>query len=479
MKQQFFLLGSMLSLALLTIVGCTKQNSSDYINLSQQAGTLAATVDTPLTITIEASQSWTATSSDTWLIPEKVDENTLSITANDNTDANEREGIISVTAGQALVYIIINQLGYDSPIHFRELSCFQYDAAVSPDGTYVGGFIYSVDEMSNGFFQPVIIETATDTWHYLDTYPQSKYDLTRTSVITNDGLLFIENNNGGGQIIFSLTEEPLIPDASSAGFSTLPVIQGTASDGTTWVGYCMKDGFYCPVIWRAGVAEELPWPEKNFRDEPFLNGIIARGISADGTVAYGSTWDNYDFGMVYWKDGEVHYVGEDVREVTEITVDTVTGPVQTHMASGMTCTSEMYKVCPNGEWIAGTYRSEIQPGEGEAPVTSDYKAAFYNTVEKKTYFADGFATAIGVTNEGIGFVSASNLAISTCNVYDIKNGTDLGSINDWVLREYGYILPQGYAQYASEDKKTLFGSFMVMDDGLTTTHSWYLHNTEN
>lgn len=133
---------------------------------------------------------------------------------------------------------------------------------------------------------------------------------------------------------------------------------------------------YYPLVWRNGVAEKLPWPEKNFRDKAFLNGIIARGISADGSVIYGSTWDNYDFGMVYWKDGVVKYVGEDVHEVTPITVETIVGPVETHMANGMTATAELYKVSPNGEWIAGTYRTETATGDGGAPVTSGYTAAF-------------------------------------------------------------------------------------------------------
>lgn len=480
MKQHVRLLTGILSLAMLTFTGCTTPKSEDYITLSQLSGTLAAQVEAPLTIQIEASQSWSAQPDASWLTTDKTDETTLTISAADNTEPNEREAIVTVTAGSAIAYITINQLGYESAIHFRDLSRFQYDAVISPSGTYVGGFIYTVDEMSNGFFQPVIIETATDEWHYLETYPQSLYDLTQTSAITDDGKLFIENNNGGGNILFSLSEEPFAPDASSAGFPSLPVITGTAADCTTWVGYSYRDEMYCPLVWRNGVAEELPWPEKNFRDEPFVSGIIPRGISADGSVIYGSTWDNRDFGMVYWKDGEVKYVGEDVHEVTPITVDAVTGPVETHMANGMTATAEMYKVSPNGEWIAGTYRTEMQAGEGEAPVTADNVAAFYNTVEGKTYLAEGFATAIGVTNDGMGFVSKTNIALTTCNVYDIKNGTDLGNINDWVLQNYGYILPQmTYVQFASADGRILFGRIMISNNNLTQWRSWYLYNGED
>ena len=76
---------------------------------------------------------------------------------------------------------------------------------------------------------------------------------------------------------------------------------------------------YVPLISENGTVRELPMTELNYRNEPHSMGIIARGISADGSIAYGTIWDNLDFGMVYWdKEGNVHYVGEDVRTVTTV-----------------------------------------------------------------------------------------------------------------------------------------------------------------
>ena len=61
------------------------------------------------------------------------------------------------------------------------------------------------------------------------------------------------------------------------------------------------------------MAEELPKPELNYRDEP-IGDVQARGISADGRIIYGTTGDNR---TMVWYTGtrtvEVHYVGEDVR----------------------------------------------------------------------------------------------------------------------------------------------------------------------
>ena len=97
-------------------------------------------------------------------------------------------------------------------------------------------------------------------------------------------------------------------------------------------------------------------------------------------------------------------------------------------------------------------------------------------MEEKTYLIEGFATAIGVTNDGIGFVSTTNMALTTCNVYDIKNGIDLGNINDWVLQNYGYVLPQlTYAQFASADGHVLFGPTNFGGD---QWRSWFLYSNE-
>lgn len=48
---------------------------------------------------------------------------------------------------------------------------------------------------------------------------------------------------------------------------------------------------------------------------------MARSISVNGEVIYGTSWDNSDYGMLYWEKegagfGRPQWVGEDVREIT-------------------------------------------------------------------------------------------------------------------------------------------------------------------
>ena len=121
--------------------------------------------------------------------------------------------------------------------------------------------------------------------------------------------------------------------------SAHPSVASTSADGNVWVGYAMKsmnDGhgsLYWPLKWVDGEAQELKMPATSYRGEEytsaqFLNGVMARGISANGEIIYGSTWDNEDAGMIWWDaEGTARYVGEDVRNEREVTMVDWSGSV--------------------------------------------------------------------------------------------------------------------------------------------------------
>ncbi len=111
---------------------------------------------------------------------------------------------------------------------------------------------------------------------------------------------------------------------------------------------------YVPLISENGTVRELPRRSSTYRNEPHSMGIIARGISADGSIAYGTIWDNLDFGMVYWdKEGNVHYVGEDVRTVTTVQrSDGYGGTYDYNIVNGMISWAGTYQASPSGKYIA-------------------------------------------------------------------------------------------------------------------------------
>src|SRR5699024_5404612 len=115
---------------------------------------------------------------------------------------------------------------------------------------------------------------------------------------------------------------------------------------------------------------ELPKPTLNYRDEP-IGDVQAAGISADGRIIYGTTWDNRDFGLEYWdENNEVHYVGEDVRYCRAVDrPDGYGGTYKYNLCDGMWTSATKTNISPNGKYIAGTYRVESLVEGNESEVT--------------------------------------------------------------------------------------------------------------
>ena len=220
----------------------------------------------------------------------------------------------------------------------------------------------------------------------------------------------------------------------------------------------------------------------NYRDEEPWYGGMARGISANGEIIYGTSWENSDFGMLYWVNNgenteEPRWVGEDVREVTEITMQMGDGTEYiTHKVYGCVCTANNTNISPNGKWIATSYRTE-EPAEDRISLLTTQTAAFYNTETETTTIVNdyGESTGLHVTDDGIAFIGIGSLGITSCHVYDLNTGTDLGSMADWVYDTYGIIISDiGFVNYVTPDGKYLIGSMPVASAGGTTYVSWYI-----
>ena len=173
---------------------------------------------------------------------------------------------------------------------------------MSPSGRYAGGFVISIAPDDSYQYSPTIVDLETDEWHQFGPYPESVYALHQTMAVTDQGLLFISDGQHGGQIAIDITGDIFVPE-SPAGYEHLPEVQGTSADGKYWVGYAKKTtgGLYYPLLWIDGAAQELSLPEKNYREEELRAGVMARSISANGEVIYGTSWDNSDYGMLYWR----------------------------------------------------------------------------------------------------------------------------------------------------------------------------------
>ena len=475
------------TLLLSCLSGCTKtEETFHYVNLSQVACSFLGEGNQPLEITVKASPAaYEATPGATWVkATQSEDGKVLILTVDDNDTGAERSTTVTIAAGEALQTIQVNQLPKDSAIaRYRKLDTFQMGAAMSPSGKYAGGFTVSIAPDDSYLFTPTIVDLETGEVYEFGPFPGSLYYLMQTMAITNQGLLFI--SDGGGQIAIDLTGNIFIPEAP-AGFTSKPEIQGTSADGVYWVGYAREDaigkGLCKPLLWTDGVAQELPLPDLNYRNEEIWYGVMARGISANGEIIYGTSWENWDFGMLYWVNNGANtekpkWVGEDVRELATLTVTQSDGStIERTYVNGITCEAWLTQVSPSGKWIAGRYRKEFDP-ETEQPLaeTENY-AAFYNTeTETTTIVSDyGESTGVHVTDDGIGFIGIGTLGISSGAVYDLNTGTDLGSTQEWVYDKYGIIIPAGYINYISPDGRFVLGTKAESSAGGVSFINWYI-----
>ena len=282
------------TLLLSCLSGCTKtEETFHYVNLSQVACSFLGEGNQPLEITVKASPAaYEATPGATWVkATQSEDGKVLILTVDDNDTGAERSTTVTIAAGEALQTIQVNQLPKDSAIaRYRKLDTFQMGAAMSPSGKYAGGFTVSIAPDDSYLFTPTIVDLETGEVYEFGPFPGSLYYLMQTMAITNQGLLFI--SDGGGQIAIDLTGNIFIPEAP-AGFTSKPEIQGTSADGVYWVGYAREDaigkGLCKPLLWTDGVAQELPLPDLNYRNEEIWYGVMARGISANGKIIYGTS----------------------------------------------------------------------------------------------------------------------------------------------------------------------------------------------
>ncbi len=474
------------TLLLSCLSGCTKtEETFHYVNLSQVSCSFLGEGNQPLEITVKASPAaYEATPGATWVkATQSEDGKVLILTVDDNDTGAERSTTVTIAAGEALQTITVNQLPKDSAIaRYRKLDTFQMGAAMSPSGKYAGGFTVSIAPDDSYLFTPTIVDLETGEVYEFGPFPGSLYYLMQTMAITNQGLLFI--SDGGGQIAIDLTGNIFIPEAP-AGFTSKPEIQGTSADGVYWVGYAREDaigkGLCKPLLWTDGVAQELPLPDLNYRNEEIWYGVMARGISANGKIIYGTSWENLDFGMLYWVNNGANtekpkWVGEDVREVWEETMKMSDGTeYTTHLVNGLICQAQLTKISPNGKWIASSYRTET-PADDRISIVTTQTAAFYNTeTETTTIVSDyGESTGVHVTDDGIAFIGIGTLGISSGAVYDLNTGTDLGSTQEWVYDKYGIIIPAGYINYISPDGRFVLGTKAESSAMGVSFINWYI-----
>ena len=477
MKKGFYLRAALpFACAAMLLTGCEtgKMTGTQYIRLSDASCAFMGSGNLPAVVEVHANPAeWKAEASASWVTISDVTATSFTVEVADNDTDGTRETEITVTAGAAERAVRIVQVAQDYAFpRYRYYPEF-YSICMSPGGVYVGGFYKEYDEDGNSIVCPVVIDVETEEWHRLGPYPNSLLTLFETACVGDNGDLVIATENDGC-VKFDLDGNYELLKAP-AGFTGNPQISQVSSDGIL-VGWSAKNGTSYPFKWVDGEAVELPKPALNYRDEP-VGDVQARGISADGRIIYGTTWDNYDFGLIYWDEaGEVHYVGEDVRYCRPIEIpDGYGGTTKYNLCDGMWTSATNTNVSPNGKYIAGTYRVESW-SDAEQEVREANYPAFYDTETGKTVIFRELAGGGGVsaTSDGLGFTADATMAASSGMVVDIDSGMVFGSAQEWIRDNYGIIIPGGYLTYMPDSGDRFFGAMLSTGGPVVEGVNWFV-----
>ena len=414
--------------AALALSGCTtgsEEADEHYIKLSDAVCTFTEDGGEAQIIEVRANPEWSFESGASWLKVSAGEGSTLEVSVDPNADG-ERNAEITLQAGEATASIRVYQLGARGlSARYRLLEQLN-SAVMSPSGRYVGGF-YTDVLGENGFqYTAVVIDLETDKWHEFGPYPETLFGFTEAEVVTDQGVLYISDSTNGGCVAFDLDGTYTVPK-SIAGYGPL----------------------------------------------------VMQSSSVDGSVVYGTSWENYDYGMAYWdKDGNVDWVGSDLRTVTTVQrPNPLDGTLYDYnIVNGMICWANQTQISPNGTWIAGTYRTEEYDKENDEVLQANYPA-FFNTETKTTTVFDEYAgcVAMGVTDDGLGLIGIQGMGVNSGFIVDLASKTKVDDMLPWIRSEFGIIISEGAIHYLTPDRQKVFGAKLRYEqNGAVTTLYWYV-----
>ncbi|HIW98300.1 MAG TPA: BACON domain-containing protein [Candidatus Tidjanibacter gallistercoris] len=448
--------------------GCTKtENPDQYIKTDMISCSFRGTDALPVRIEVESSpNAWKAEASATWIRITEQTDSYIVLNADDNPDSTEREGEVTIQAGSLTRTIRVTQASdirlQSSYYSFKD---YTMGAVISPNARYAGGYIGILDENDrNQWILNVVVTDLRDGKEYwLEPFSQNLYALYDPCAVTDGGDIFFHCEDGR-IVCFGLSGDITVLDnVPGAG---KPWVSQVASDESgVWVGWCSGgETVYSPVKWTDGTPQILSKPETTYRGGEWYQGCMARGCSLDGSIVYGTAWEGFDAGLIWWDaSGTPRWVGEKVREIKPVKMlDPKTQEYYDYnLVDGIMGDGTSTCISPSGKWIAGTYRTE-ELDEQETGIVATSCPAFYDTENDEVYLFPEFEGAAGltVTDDGVGVVgigATSGILTSTLMV-DITAGVELGSSTDWIYDNLGIIIPDGsYLTYISPDGATAFG----------------------
>lgn len=469
-KYLLLLLGSLITTA------CTEEQNFDQIYLSRSSYAFDAAGGS-VTIEVSSNTTWNAEKDADWLTLGIDAEQTLvTVTATPNTTDKARTALVTFTAGAAEArQISFTQQNETFAGRFADLYDLQSMPVFSCNGKFFGSLVTEgyLEDGNTAIKAPVILNAVTGERRQLEG--SSEYSGLRA--VSDDGQVIAINVGSSGGTLIIRGEEQITPEVEGHRGAR---VEALSTDGSVWVGYAQNTTTraYAPIKWVNGTPEILPVPEMNMRGTALRNGGMARGCSADGSVIYGSEWDSQ--GMIYWKDGELHYPAQETAEIKKILMSNmITGTlIEVDVTSYIRKTAEPYCISPNGRYIGASFHDYMSNGD-DAPASEIVYPVLVDTQTGESHimkFATVTKSAMGMTadNDGYCYGNSTDTGEAHGWVYDYR-GPTMTPVNEWMQSRYGVVVDQNRYILTVSGDGNIIGGWCIEKSNKTGTvyMGWY------
>lgn len=404
-----------------------EQLCPDYLNLDRTSYTFGHEGDT-LKVKVDANVQWTVETDAEWLEYETDDTSAVFI-AGPNDGAERSAAVSFVAEGIAPVNLNLSQLCAEfsgSITYFDSNVMMKY----SSKGEYA---VKAILKMINGLpaYEVYLIDNKINKSSRLsevEAIIRSTADIIAVSdlghILLSDFSVYYNGN----------VEKVTLPSDLESFFLT-----DISSDGTIVIGTARKyqsQVIHTPFKCINGKYEELPMPENNVMGIPMTRGVYVGGMSGDGSVIWGYDYESENYssvnGLIYWKNGEMHYVGAESAEIKTYMQSGNEKKVPCLIRKQGSITSAAGpKVSPDGRYILAeyfdveivdgqrgeeySYPARIDTETGEYTIFRDYSDMLAYTVnpEGEIFGASPYISAGYIAEDGIVLTSSGAETVSS------------------------------------------------------------------
>lgn len=428
--------------SLVSLFSCTKEEPqvTDYINLSRLSYTFSNESDSVF-VSVKAGGEWNVSTDCDWITVGEKQGDSVCVKVNPNETDEYKTGEIVFTSASAEAKFAVEQLPksfngqfYQFPLNAR--------AAISPNGKYVAYIYWEIDMQANVYNYYSVklnLETGEEETFKMEPYDEyGIYFYLKATAISDDGKTVIysdDQNTIDGVFVNNEKVDMRVPEGYKS-----PMYQALSADGTVVVGTVMRtDKYgYVPVKWTNGEMETLEVPTVSATGDELVNGVIARGCSADGSVIYGSEWDHQ--GVIYWKNGRMFYPGLDYTSGESF--------------RRINMFASYFAMSPNGKYLGAQYADTYRDINGSMnyPVIINTETGEAKIMEDCEFDS----TILTVNNDGLAFGGTPNTGTSFSYVYDFEASATY-EYKQWMKDNYGINMKDSHLINYCVDNRIFFG----------------------